>query len=245
MNIGIVIQARLSSTRLPGKILLDFYDGKSILEILYQRLISNINCQVIIATTNNENDAKLVDFCKEKKMDYYRGSEQNVLSRFINAAEHFKLTHIIRICSDNPFLYADYIKRLSEALMQYPYTDYISYKIAGKPSILTHYGFFAELVSLEALYIANESEEKNHHEHVTSYIYTHEDRFNIKWLGVNKIIENNDIRLTVDDGIDFMLAKNIYKKTGETFDPETIIKIINADFGIKQLMMQQITKNAK
>jgi spore coat polysaccharide biosynthesis protein SpsF len=245
MNIGIVIQARLSSTRLPGKILLDFYDGKNILEILYQRLISNINCQVIIATTNNENDAKLVDFCNEKKINYFRGSEQDVLSRFINTAEHFNLTHIIRICSDNPFLYADYLKKLSETLIQYPCMDYISYKIAGRPSILTHYGFFAELVSLGALYIANESEEKNHHEHVTSYIYTHEDRFNIKWLGVSKTIENNDIRLTVDDSIDFMLAKNIYKRTGEVFDPETIIKIVNTDPEIKKLMMQQITKNAK
>jgi len=245
MNIGIIIQARLSSTRLPNKILLDFCDGKTILEILYERIKKNIDIPVIIATTTNVKDTQLVELLKGKNVLYYRGSESDVLSRFIDTAEYFKLTHIIRICSDNPFLYIDYIKVLVETLRQYNDLDYISYKIADKPSILTHYGFFAELASMNALYIANESKEKQYHEHVTNYIYAHEDDFKIKWISAEKIIEDSNIRLTVDDETDFMITKSIYKQTGENFDPESIIKYVNNKPDIKQLMEQQIKKHIK
>jgi len=245
MNIGIVIQARLSSTRLPNKILLDFYDGKNILEIIYERIKKNIELPVIIATTTNDKDTMLVDFLKGKNIPYYRGSETDVLSRFIGAAEYYKLTHIIRICSDNPFLYINYIKVLIETLNKYKDSDYVSYKIAGKPSILTHYGFFAELASMNALYLANETKENQYHEHVTNYIYTHEDDFKIKWINAEKIIEDKGIRLTVDDETDFNIVKSIYKQTGENFDPESVIKIIDNNPEIKQLMEQQIKKQAK
>jgi spore coat polysaccharide biosynthesis protein SpsF len=245
MNIGIIIQARLSSTRLPNKIMLDFCDGKNILEIIYERIKNNIDLPVIIATTTNDKDTMLVEFLKKKNILYYRGSESDVLSRFISAAEYFKLTHIIRICSDNPFLYINYIKVLVETMKQCNDLDYISYKIADKPSILTHYGFFSELASMNALYLANEEKENKYHEHVTNYIYTHEDKFKINWINAEKIIEGNNIRLTVDDETDFMVTKSIYKQTGEKFDPESIINILDNIPDIKQLMEQQIKKHTK
>lgn len=246
MNIGIIIQARLSSTRLPNKILLDFCNGNNILEVLYERLSKNTDYPVIIATTTNENDTVLVDFLQQKNIPYYQGSELDVLSRFIKTAEHFKLTHIIRVCSDNPFLYPDYIEKMVEILLEHVNIDYVSFKIAEKPSILTHYGFFSELVSLNALNIANKTNGSYHHEHVTSYIYNNESEFNIRWIGVNKTLEDNEhIRLTVDDDTDFMIAKRIYKITGELFDPESITKMINSNLEIKRLMAQQITKYIK
>jgi spore coat polysaccharide biosynthesis protein SpsF len=246
MNIAIIIQARLGSTRLPNKILLDFHNGKCILEILYERLSLNNGYRTIIATTVNPKDDILVDFCKKRGIDFFRGSEDNVLERFIEAARQFDVTHIIRVCSDNPFIYAKDINRLSKMLSQYSNTDYISFKIREVPSILTHYGFWAELVSLQALCVAAESNDNKTKEHVTNYIYKNADKFNIKWLETSKVIEKNmNIRLTVDTVDDFINAQSIYKITGELFEPESIIEIINKMPEIKERMLIQIGENEK
>jgi spore coat polysaccharide biosynthesis protein SpsF len=246
MNIGIIIQARLASTRLPNKILLDFYKGKTILEILYDRIISNTNYPVIVATTTNSNDDLLVDFCKKRKMNYYRGSEKDVLSRFISAAECYNFSHIIRVCSDNPCLYFPSIMELGSTLSQYTNSDYIGFKIGEKPSILTHYGFWAELVCLNALYKANETDKEIYHEHVTNYLYTHPEKFNIKWLELEEVIKNSTfVRLTVDDIIDFNNAQSIYKIVKEDFNPVSVIEIINNNATLKQSMLLQILKHSK
>jgi len=245
INIGIIIQARLSSTRLPGKILLNFSNNKCILEIIYDRILSYFKLPVIVSTTTNNNDIELVNFCKKKNMNYFCGSEHDVLLRFIDTANSFNLTHIIRICSDNPFINNEYIKQLIDALHNDINLDYISYRIKDKPSILTHFGFFAELVNLKSLNICNESNEKYYHEHVTNYIYTHNNYFKIKWLTAGEIFENNNIRLTVDDNIDFSIIKTLYDEFGENYNPERLFEYINNKPDIKQLMIQQIEKNTK
>jgi spore coat polysaccharide biosynthesis protein SpsF len=199
-----------------------------------------------VATTTNVCDTILVDFCKNRKIFCHRGSEQDVLARFIDTAEQFKLSHIIRVCSDNPFLYSGGIKKLGETLIKYPNLDYISFKIGEIPSILTHYGFWAELVSLNALYVANKHSNEQYHEHVTNYIYTNSTQFNIEWLEVSEIVKKNKtVRLTVDDSSDFFNAQAIYNIVGEKFSPESIIKIINNNYNIKQNMLTQIVKNQK
>jgi spore coat polysaccharide biosynthesis protein SpsF len=246
MNIAIIIQARLGSTRLPNKILLDFHNGKCILEILYERLALNNGYKTIIATTVNPNDDILFDFCKKREMDFFRGSEDDVLARFIDTAKRFDITHVIRVCSDNPFIFVKDLNMLNETLLQYPNTDYISFKIREIPSILTHYGFWAELVSLQALCVAAESNDNKTKEHVTNYIYKNADKFNIKWLKTSEVIEKNmNIRLTVDTADDFINAQFIYKITGELFDPESIIEIINKTPEVKNRMLTQIGENKK
>ena len=104
MNIGIIIQARMGSTRLPGKILKPFYGGKTLLETLLDDLHKVEGAKVIVATSVNENNDKLVTFLKEKGELVFRGSENDVLDRFIKAAEINDVDGIVRICSDNPFM---------------------------------------------------------------------------------------------------------------------------------------------
>jgi spore coat polysaccharide biosynthesis protein SpsF len=246
MTIGVIIQARLNSTRLPNKILLDFFEGKSILEVIYNRLCSNLIYPVIVATTTNKTDDTLVDFCKTKGFAFFRGSEDDVLQRFIDTAVSFKISHIIRVCSDNPFLYINGINALCEAIKKTPNSDYISYEVDKTPSILTHYGFWAELVSLNALLDANQSNEKMHHEHLTNFIYSNQDRFKIRWLPVSMVIEKNtNIRLTVDDINDFLNAQYIYKITKEEFTPEVIVDLIKNNVSLKENMTIQIRRNIK
>ena len=159
----------------------------------------------------------------------------------------FGMTHIIRICSDNPFIYAGDINALGDALTEYPNADYIGFKIGSTPSILTHYGFWAELVSLRALCAASESNDGIAREHVTSYIYRNEDKFDVKWLEPDcmSIGTGNGIRLTVDTHDDFMNAKAVYAVTGEDFSPSSVIELVKGIDGMRERMSLQMEINKK
>lgn len=150
MNIGIIIQARMGSTRLPGKILKKFYRNDTLLEILLNTLHKVEGVKVIVATSVNPNNDELEQFLRAKSEIVFRGSENDVLDRFIRAADENKLNGIVRICSDNPFMdwhgVAELVNRAknSEA-------DYIGFRINDTPSIKTHFGFWGEYVKFDAL----------------------------------------------------------------------------------------------
>ena len=104
----IIIQARLSSTRYPGKVLEPFFEKKSILEIQLETIAKVCpDLKLVVATSTNTADNVLEAFCKSKGVDCFRGSEDNVLQRFVACAKYFDAQKIIRICSDNPFLIGD------------------------------------------------------------------------------------------------------------------------------------------
>lgn len=140
MNIGIIVQARMGSTRLPGKILKPFYDGKTLLETLLDNLHKVADAKVIVATSVNENNDELEVFLKEKRELVFRGSENDVLDRYIKAAEVNSVDGIVRICSDNPFMDWHGVEQLVEKAKNSD-ADYIGFRINDKPSILTHFGF--------------------------------------------------------------------------------------------------------
>ena len=104
MNFGIIIQARLGSTRLPRKILREFYGGKTLLETVISNLQKVVGTKIIVATSVNPNNDVLETFLNERNITVFRGSEDDVLGRFIGAAEANGIDGIVRICSDNPFL---------------------------------------------------------------------------------------------------------------------------------------------
>jgi spore coat polysaccharide biosynthesis protein SpsF len=246
LKTGIIIQARLGSNRLPKKVLLDFDKGKSILQIIVENLISKTVLPIVIATTNNTIDDEIIDFCKNFKINYYRGDENDVLKRFIQAATQYNFTHIIRVCADNPFLHPESLMSLYNSLLQASDADYISFKVSQKPSILTHFGFWAELVSLNALQYANNEKDHVYHEHVTNYIYQNPAKFKIFWLNVsNKINKNSDIRLTVDNHADFLNAQKIFKQLTTDFEPELIIDKVLNDSVMISSMKEQIHKYEK
>ena len=87
---GIIIQARCGSSRLPNKMVLPFYQSQSILSILLSRLKKKItSTPIIVATTTNLKDDLITTICKQHNIPYYRGSENDVLQRFIDAAEFY------------------------------------------------------------------------------------------------------------------------------------------------------------
>lgn len=250
MEASFVIQARLGSTRLPGKILLPFYKGKSILELLVEKLKQVEGCQIILATSTSTVNNSLEQFASNYGIECFRGSENDVLQRFIDAAEFYQSKHLIRVCSDNPFLELNSIRQLISFLKANKQYDYISYHVNGTPSIKTHYGFWTEYVSLEALkkvkMLTNES---LYHEHVTNYIYTHPDDFNFYLLDTPDIIStHNKTRLTIDTERDFRNAQTVYNalvKNNPYPTIEDVISYLDNNSSLYQIMEQEILNNSK
>lgn len=205
-RLGIVIQARTGSSRLRNKILLNVSRGKNFFEILLDKLASiNRNIPVIIATSTSVNDDLIEKICQEKKYHCFRGSEENVLERVVLCATKYKLSSIVRICSDNPFID---LGLLEDLINQYNNEDYFSYLVNGIPAIKTHYGFFAEIVSLQSLKLIHNEGKINCAEHVTNCVYTDKNRFLVRFIPLE--IEIKNVRCTLDTKNDFENLIKIY-----------------------------------
>ena len=103
MNVGI-IQARTGSSRLPGKIMMKT-EGKTMLEHMIERVSKSKKLdKIVIATTTKENDDVIVSLAKQLKIDYFRGSEDDVLDRYYKASKQFDADVVVRLCSDSPLL---------------------------------------------------------------------------------------------------------------------------------------------
>jgi len=246
---GVIIQARNNSSRLKSKMSKPFYDQKSILEILISELIKGLeNLPVILATTENESDNALASAVTKFNIPVFRGEENNVLQRMTNAAVKNDITNIIRICSDNPFLDIESIAKLIAYHKSNP-TDYVSYEVGNnKPAILSHFGFYAELVTIDALHRVNSStDDPKYLEHVTNYIYTHADEFILNFLKAPSYVYNRaDLRLTVDTPQDFKLAKYLYaNKIKNNWNQRELINFIDSNSDIKKSMIKMINTNTK
>ena len=252
LKTGIIIQARSGSKRLPQKMTKTFFEGENILSILLKRLrqFTPSDIEVVLATTVNQSDDTLEEIAATSGVKVFRGSEENVLSRFVQVAEKFGFDRVIRICGDNPFFDIEGTLRLADS-DPFGEFDYVSYRMAdGRPTILSHLGFWGEVVSKKALKDAFASTiEKRYLEHVTNYIYTHPEMFRIKLIDAPfELGKREDIRLTVDTEADFELSQNLFlqldkKNTG--FRADQIVRYIDRFPEIKQQMKDQIEFNKK
>lgn len=229
MHFAFLIQARLGSSRLPGKIMLPFYEDETILDLLIKKL-KRVNANIILATSNSSQNDLLEKEARKYGIICFRGEENDVLQRFIDAAGKYNIEHIIRICSDNPFLDLVSIQQLVQFVEDNEGKyEYVSYDIFGTPSIKTHYGFWAEYVSLAALKkVRSLTNESFYHEHVTNYIYSHPKDFSIAWIKAPDCIrEHMSIRLTIDTKDDFENAAKIYADLCASKSYTTIPEIVN------------------
>lgn len=248
MNLGIVIQARTGSTRLPQKMLLPFFEDKTILDILLQRIKSaQVSIPIVLATTGNEQDSALIKIAERNAVGWFRGNEHDVLQRFVAAAAEHEFDSVIRICADNPFLSMSGLRRLIDFSTQSG-ADYASFQTGdGTPSIKTHFGFWAEYVTLDALKrIQRLTDAPLYHEHVTNYAYSHPKTFSLSFLPIEKYIEESNVRLTVDTQDDFTVAAKIYAEAVRQnlpIEPENIIPLVSAE--MKSAMRQQMLANSK
>ena len=250
-DVKIIIQARTGSTRLPQKMILPFYENEGIFSLLLKKLTSVFDKNdIILATSVNENNDILVETAKQYGINYFRGSENDVLQRFIDAAKEFNAENIIRVCADNPFLDTFYIELLIEKFEKFN-CDYLSYITSeGTPSIKTHYGFWAEAVKLSALEKVRELTDENlYHEHVTNFIYANRDIFDVNFFEIiPEIDRHKDIRLTIDTQVDFDTQKEIFSRLNNyipNFTSLNVIDFLEDNPHYLEIMKNEILKNQK
>ena len=249
MKIAFLVQARMGSTRLPNKILRPFYRDKCILGLLIEKLQEVHNGKIIIATSISASNDVIECFCEQHNVTCFRGSENDVLQRFVDAAEANNVEKLVRVCSDNPFLELKSIKHLVEKSCSSD-ADYISFDINGCPSIKTHYGFWTEFTTLSALKKVKEmTDEQLYHEHVTNFIYTHPGHFKIEWInGPQCLAGRNDIRLTCDTLEDFQNSSEIYAdlcKDNPYPTIQEVVEYLDNHEEYAQKMIKQIKLNSK
>ena len=247
----IIIQARTGSTRLPQKMILPFYENEGIFSLILKRLTSAINKEdIILATSTNVNNDVLENIAKNNGVNCFRGSENDVLQRFIDAANEFNAKKIIRVCADNPFLDLEFLNFLLDNFKKSDY-DYMSFMTShGTPTIKTHYGFWAEAVTLNALKkVKSMTDENLYHEHVTNFIYANPNDFNIKFFNIPEEIDSHDdIRLTIDTKIDFDTQKEIFNiiyKKNPSFNSSDVVAFLNENQQYMKIMRDEILKNQK
>ncbi|MBN2597966.1 MAG: hypothetical protein JXR82_14420 [Marinifilaceae bacterium] len=248
-RVGIIIQARTGSSRLPGKMLMPFFEGKGIFELLIERIqIESLNVPIVLATSNTEKDNELCLIARKHNVSVYRGSENDVLDRFINAAEMYSINKIIRICADNPFLDMESLKAIIDefALNE---VDYFAFRTRqGVPTIKTHYGFWAEGVSIDALLrVRKITDDSLYHEHVTNFIYSNTSFFTTSFLTIPLEIENSNVRMTLDTVEDFFVLKDIYEEFMklEKQNLFSLITLVDTNHNWKDSMLAQIEINNK
>lgn len=224
-----IVQARMGSTRLPGKVLLNIQD-KSILEhdILRIKQSKEID-EIVIATTTNDKDDKIVDEANRLGVKSFRGSEDDVLSRYYLAAKENNGDIIVRITSDCPLIDPNII---DDIIKFYKESDYDLVTNAGADLSKRTFprGLDTEVFSFRVLKEAyNLAKKKYQKEHVTPYIYE-KDKYK-KYYYINDI-DYSKYRWTLDTEEDFELINEIYKglyKGKHDFYLEDIVKFVEKD----------------
>ncbi|MBN3905794.1 MAG: glycosyltransferase family protein [Nostoc sp. NMS1] len=203
MKTVIIVQARMTSTRLPGKVLKKVLD-KSLLEYQIERLKRvKLADEIVIATTINRKDLPIIELCDRLSIPYFRGSEEDVLARYYQAAKEHHADVVVRITSDCPLIDPQLIDKVIQFYLEYEY-DYVSNCLQRSYPR----GMDTEVFSFLALQQAFvEATAQPDREHVTAFIYMHPERYR---LGQIIYSENQSLhRWTVDTADDFELIKRI------------------------------------
>ncbi|GEK91026.1 cytidylyltransferase domain-containing protein [Alkalibacterium kapii] len=208
MKIGVVIQARMGSTRLPGKVLREL-KGKSVLNHVIERVKQAEKVdQIIIATTTLSKDNVIESEAKKNDVSFFRGSESDVLSRFYFAAVENKLDVIVRVTSDCPLIDS---RLLDNMIDFYLNNQYSLVSNAGTEPETRNFprGLDIEIFAFSLLESAfKNAQEMYQREHVTPYIY--ENTEDVHYYKANHDLSG--YRWTLDTEEDLQLITEIYEK---------------------------------
>jgi spore coat polysaccharide biosynthesis protein SpsF len=230
-----------------------FWSNKTILQLIVEDLSRHFPLSsIVLATSVASGDDALEQLANELGIRCFRGDEEDVLDRVLAAVVDTKPEYLVRVCADNPFLRCGFIRDLLVRTDEHDY-DYLSFRSqAGEPSILTHFGLFAEVVKVATLRsIANSVTESRYREHFTSYIIEHQGQFECCFLPIPHAIENaSPLRLTVDTERDFEICQAIFddvvRRYGISFNVQQLLDTINElPTRMREEMSEQIRANQK
>ena len=248
MNFPIIIQARTGSKRYPKKILAKI-DQRNVLEFLIDRLLKTFSKnKIIIATTKFKRDNIICNISKKKKLKFYRGSENNVLNRYLNCAIKFKAKNIARITSDCPLI----DPKLLQNMKKFFFAKKLDYLANTYPPAKSKFpdGSDIEIFKFKSLQkISMLSKKKEDKEHVTHLFWKNPQKFKIKIINKKKNISN--YKFSIDYKHDLFLVKKIINKirAGKKYGTaDEIVNIIKNDRTLKKISAtsrQKFIKNRK
>ena len=201
------IEARMTSTRLPGKVLMPVM-GKQMLEYMIERVrrVSELD-EIIVATTINDTDQPIVDLAERLGVGCFRGSENDVMGRVLSAAQYYEADVIVELTGDCPLIDPDVISSVIRCFSQGE-ADYASNVPIRTYPIGMETQVFPTSILADA---ASMTQDPTDREHVSLYIYSHPERYHIVTVHSGLPKRWHGIRLTLDTVEDFELINEIFK----------------------------------
>ncbi|MBL3647671.1 glycosyltransferase family protein [Bacillus sp. RHFS10] len=226
-DILFIIQARMGSTRLPGKVLRPLGSNR-LLDILVHRVRKSAFYQkdrdnLVIATSDKETDDILEAHCVKYGFRVFRGSEERVLDRFVQVIKAVKPTVVIRLTGDNPFVDPELLDFMIAAhLDQGADYTYIRHTPLGISGEVVSAKLLTDISRIQAL-------EDQYQEHVTLYVRNHPDLYRVQFIEAPEQFRAPQCRLTIDTKEDYESIKALYQKAGERPDVSAseLINLLN------------------
>lgn len=205
-NIVATIQARMGSTRLPGKVLLTA-QGKPFLTHMVNRLKrAKLVDNIVVATTVNKKDDPIVDLCKKEGIAFYRGSEEDVLGRLWQALKKYKATINVELTGDCPLVDPAIVDMLIDFYLKHDYDLVTNFDKVTYPS-----GFDLQVYSTETLTRAEKmAKSPEYREHTSLYMKRHRDIFSIYNIEAPKGLCYPDYYVEIDEESDYKVLKSIF-----------------------------------
>ena len=206
MRVVAIIQARMGSTRLPGKVLLDLAGEPVLARVVNRTQRATTLDEIVIATTTESRDEAIVELCSSRGLAHVRGSEDDVLDRYYEAARKYDADIVVRITSDCPLIEPEIIDLVVQELLKDGSLDYVSNTL---PPRTFPRGIDVEAMTFKTLKRAWQ-EDKNPawREHVTPYIYRTPEKFRLKAVTNEKDLSH--MRWTIDTWEDLEFVRRIY-----------------------------------
>lgn len=219
-----IVQARMGSTRLPGKVLRDVQGHPMLWYVVQRARGAETVDEVVVATTTEPADEVIVDFCREHRIGCFRGSEDDVLDRYYQAARQHGAKIVVRITSDCPLIDPEIVDKTVQAFLDRP-PDY-----ASNTMVRTYpRGLDTEVMSFRALELAwRQARQPYQRSHVTPYIYENPGQFRI--LSVTGEVDHSACRWTVDTPEDLEFVRAVYARMdGEEFLWSDVLRLIERE----------------
>ncbi len=221
-----IVQARMGSSRLPGKVLREVSAGKTMLASVIERVrMSSLLDEVMVATTELVEDEAIASACEKLDVPVSRGSVEDVLDRFIQAARPKAPECVVRITADCPLVDAALIDESLEKLGS-SNADYV----ADGPERTYPRGLDVEVIRYACLEQAwHEAKLPYERVHVTPYLYQHPNKFRLAWLAAEKNYHRH--RWCVDTSDDLALVTAIFQRLGTRSDYgwRDVLSIVEGD----------------
>ena len=227
-----IIQARMGSSRLPGKVLADIGGQPMLTRVVVRVRRARLLEKVIVATTTDQRDDPIEAFCLSGGLPYFRGDPYDVLDRYYQAAILFEADPIVRITADCPLIDPIEIDRTVQAFFENN-VDFAANRLPPPWKRTTPIGMDTEVVRFEALARAwREADAKYAREHVMPYLYEEDGRF--QTLLVQHEPDLGHLRLTVDTPQDLDLIREIYASFGnrDDFTLSDILRLLGQKPGL-------------